>query len=120
MAEKVGLAPGARETFKVLHGKKLDDSIEHHAEGGIIGIAKGLFGGGSKSGGGLFGSLFGGGDSNKSSDGLEDVSTSSKPTDMRTRDEIAKDMGSVSAAGIIGANMSSSKVLLVWELAKMV
>ena len=32
-----------------------------------------------------------------------------KPTDMRTRDEIAKDMGSVSAAGIIGANMSSSK-----------
>ena len=109
MAEKVGLAPGARETFKVLHGKKLDDSIEHHAEGGIIGMAKGLFGGGSKSGGGLFGSLFGGGDSNKSSDGLEDVSTSSKPTDMRTRDEIAKDMGSVSAAGIIGANMSSSK-----------
>ena len=108
MAEKVGLAPGARETFKVLHGKKLDDSIEHHAEGGIIGMAKGLFGGGSKSGG-LFGSLFGGGDSNKSSDGLEDVSTSSKPTDMRTRDEIAKDMGSVSAAGIIGANMSSSK-----------
>lgn len=108
MAEKVGLAPGARETFKVLHGKKLDDSIEHHAEGGIIGMAKGLFGGGSKSGGGLFGSLFGG-DSNKSSDGLEDVSTSSKPTDMRTRDEIAKDMGSVSAAGIIGANMSSSK-----------
>lgn len=109
MAEKVGLAPGARETFKVLHGKKLDDSIEHHAEGGIVGMAKGLFGGGPKSGGGLFGSLFGGGDSNKSSDGLEDVSTSSKPTDMRTRDEIAKDMGSVSAAGIIGANMSSSK-----------
>ena len=109
MAEKVGLAPGARETFKVLHGKKLDDSIEHHAEGGIIGMAKGLFGGGSKSGGGLFGSLFGGGDSNKSSDGLEDVSTSSKATDMRTKDEIAKDMGALSASSIIGANMSSSK-----------
>ena len=28
---------------------------------------------------------------------------------MRTKDEIAKDMGSLSAASIIGANMSSSK-----------
>lgn len=108
MAEKIGLAPGARETFKAVHGKKLDDSIEHHAGGGIIGMAKGLFSGGSKAGG-LFSGLFGGGDNNKSSDGLEDVSTSSKATDMRTKDEIAKDMGALSASSIIGANMSSSK-----------
>ena len=110
LAEKMHLAPGARETFKVWHGKKLDaDKIENHAFGGIIGAAKSLFSGGSKAG--LLGSLFGGGDDKKDSDDLQEVkeAPSSKATDMRTKDEIAKDMGSLSAASIIGANMNGSK-----------
>ena len=112
LAEKMHLAPGARETFKIWHGKKINaNDIEDHAFGGIIGAAKGLFSGsgGSAAKGGLLGGLFGGGD--KKSDDLEEVkeTPSSKATDMRTKDEIAKDMGSLSAASIIGANMSSSK-----------
>lgn len=112
LAEKMHLAPGARETFKIWHGKKIDaNDIENHAFGGIIGAAKGLFSGssGAAAKGGLLGSLFGGGD--KKSDDLEEVkeTPSSKATDMRTKDEIAKDMGSLSASSIIGANMSSSK-----------
>ena len=88
---------------------------EEHAGGGVVGALSSLFSGGAKAeagggAGGLLGGILGGdkkSSDDKDSDSSDTDKVTSKPTEMRTKDEIARDVHELDAGSITNASTSS-------------